>query len=362
MKTRSAKSVLVCLVLISLLLGPGFVQAQKQKIKVTTEGASVRVKPDVGSDVIATPEVGTVFEVEARIEDWFEIKLKTELGVSVTGYIHAMYVETEEAVAPEAEPAEAKEAEAEPVQPAPTAEPGRVEPSGRSIWLSLRLGGLYASMAGYNYEFSMTYYNEPLTITESVAKSGAMGPNFELGLRFMKFLEVTMGFTLYSKNMAGTYGFGLPNRYIYNDIAFDEAEEDPSWKFSVLDFGINFYPVQQGMMRPYFGLGGSYVTAKLDILKDMVYRETTYSNYTHKIEITEVQLVNKTVNKFGFHVRGGLDLRLLGKLFLFIEGKYVICKTDVPHPLTSTLTGYESEKITVDMGGISGILGIKVLL
>lgn len=362
MKTRSWKSVFVCLVLVSFLIGPGFVQAQKQKIKVTTEGASIRVKPDAASEVMATPEVGTVFEVEAKIEDWFEIKLKTDLGVVVTGYIHAMYVETEEPAAEEAEPAEAKEVEAEPVQPAPTAEPKMGEPAERSIWLSLRLGGLYAPMAGYDYEFTMTYYQEPMTVTESVAKAAGAGPNFELGLGFLKFLEVTTGFTSYSKKMAGTYSFSLPNQYIFNDIAFDEAEENPSRKITVLDFGVNFHPVRRGMIRPYFGLGGSYVTVKVDILKDMTYRETIYSNYTHKIEITEVQLVNKSLNKFGFHARGGLDLRLFGKFFLFIEAKYLVCKIDVPHPLTSTLTGHENEKITLDLGGVSGILGIKVLL
>jgi hypothetical protein len=362
MKTRSGKSVFVCLVLVSFLIGPVFAQAQKQKIKVTTEGATIRVKPDAASEVMATPEVGTVFEVEAKIEDWFEIKLKTDLGVVVTGYIHAIYVETEEPAAEEAEPAEVKEPEAEPAQPAPTAVPKMPKPAERSLQLSLRLGGLYAAMAGYDYEFTMTYYQEPMTVTESVAKAGGMGPNFELGIRFLKFLEVTAGFTSTSKEMAGKYSFSLPNRYMFNDIAYDDAEENPSRKVTVLDFGINFHPVRRGPIRPYFGLGGSSVTAKLDLLKDMVYRETIYSNNTHKIEITEVQLVNKSFNKFGFHVRGGLDFRLFGKLFLSVEGKYLMCKIDVPHPLTSTLTGHENEKISLDLGGISGILGIKVIL
>jgi opacity protein-like surface antigen len=349
-------------------MGPGFVLAQKQKIKVTTEGATIRVKPDAASEVMAAPEVGTVYEVEAKIEDWFEIKITTDLGVTVTGYIHSMYVETEEPAAPEAKPAEpeeakeVKEAEPEPVQPAPTAVPKTLKQGERPIQLSLRLGGLYAPMAGYDYEFTATYYDEPMTVTESVAKAGGAGPNFELGIRFLKFIEITAGFSSTSKEMAGKYGFSLPNRYMYNDIAYDDAEESPTRKVTVLDFGINFHPVRKGFLRPYFGLGGSSVTAKLDILKDMTYRETFYSDDTHKIEIIKVDLVNKSVNKFGFHVRGGLDLRLFGNLFLSVEGKYLMGKVDVPHPLTSTLTGHENEKINLDLGGFSGIFGIKVII
>jgi opacity protein-like surface antigen len=236
-------------------------------------------------------------------------------------------------------------------------------PAERSIQLSLRLGGLYATMAGYDYEFTMmVYYQEPMTVTESVAKDGAMGPNFELGLRFLQFFEITGGFTTFSTDMAGKYSFSLPNEYMPNDIAYDEAEESPSRKITALDFGINFHPIRRGPIRPYFGLGGSSVTVKVDILEDMTYRHTIYSNDTHKIEIIKVELNNKSLNKFGFQARGGLDFRLFGKLFLFAEAKYLMCKIDVPHPLTTQITGHENEKITLDLGGVSGILGIKVII
>jgi hypothetical protein len=343
MKTRPKKGVLMCLFLASLLMGPGLIQAQKQKIKVTTEGASIRVKPDEGSEIIAAAKIGQVFEVEAKSEDWFEIRLKTELGVSVIGYIHSKYVEIEGPAAQEATPKKA-------------------EPAEPPIWLSLRLGGLYASMTGYNYDFSMTYYGEPLTISDSVANGGGAGVNFELGVMFLRFLEVTGGVSYYSKSMAGTYSFGLPNTLIYNDIAFDEASKEVNRKITILDFGINIHPLEQGTIRPYFGFGGSYVMAKMDLLKDMTYKETIYSNYTHKIEITEVKLVEKSLNKFGFHVRGGLELRLGGTAFLFIEGKYLTGKTEVPHPLTSGISGHENEKLTIDLSGVSGILGIKLFL
>jgi hypothetical protein len=328
MTGKLGKNGFVLFVLVSLLILPGFLHAQKQKIKVTVEGATVRVRPDVGSDVISSPDVGTVFEVESKSDGWFEIRLKTELGVSITGYIHEMYVEVEKAEAPPVAP---KEVQPEAARKEAEAKPKMGEPAERSMWLSLRLGGLYGSIAGYKYDFSMTFYDEPLTIGDSVAKSSGPGLNLELGLLFLKYLELTAGFNTVSKTRQGTYSFGLPNILIYHDIASDEASADSTYKVTAFDFGLNFHPVQRGSLRPYLGLGASFVTAKLDLLKDMVYRETFYSDYTHTIEITQVQLVNKSVKKTGFYFRGGLHLKMFWKMFVFIEGKYLMCKTDVPH-------------------------------
>lgn len=167
MNNRLGKSGFVCLVLISLLVLPGFIQAQKQKIKVTTEGASIRVKPDAGSEVMATPEVGTVYEVEAKIQDWFEIKLKTDLGVMITGYIHAMYVETESPVAQEVEPIVPKEVKVEPAPEVPTAEPKRGGPADRSVWprFEFNIAAGYgsaqfegSSIYAYNWSHDMLEY------------------------------------------------------------------------------------------------------------------------------------------------------------------------------------------------------------
>ena len=359
MTRKSGNSVIIFFVLISLLILPGFLHAQKQKIKVTAEGATVRVRPDVGSDVISSPAVGTVFEVEGKSEGWFEVRIKTELGVTIAGFIHEMYVEIEEA---EAQPAAPREVPKEAVRKESEVQPTAAEPAGRFLLFSLRLGGLYRQIAGYDYDFSMTYYDEPLTIGDSVANSSGPGLNLELGLVFLKFLEVTAGFSTSSKTMQGTYSFGLPNEVIYNDIAFDEAPADPTWKMTSLDVGLNFHPLQRGSFRPYVGLGASFVAAKLDLLENMVYQETTYSDLTHEIKITEVQFVNKSVNKAGFYLRGGLNLKMFWKMFLFFEGKYLVCKTDLPHPLTSEVSGYEDEKITVDLGGVSGLFGFRLLL
>jgi opacity protein-like surface antigen len=364
MNEKLRKTAFVSFVLITLLVLPGFVQAQKQKIRVTVEGASVRVKPDAASDVIASPEVGTIFEVQAKSEGWFEIRITTELGVTITGYIPEMYVET---VEPEPQPAEPEKVAPEKVEPVPVqAEPKTArkttEPAERSFRLSLRMGGMYGSMAGYDYSFSVTYYNEPLSFSESIAKTSAPGFHFELGVVLMKFFELTAGLNSYSKNMQGTYNLGLPNMYIYNDIVFDDETAEPSRKMTALDLGVNFHPLQRGPIRPYLGGGVSFVTAKVDLLEDIRYRETIYSDYSHTMTITEIQLVNKSVKKTGFYIRGGLYINVFGPVFVFAEGKYLIAKTDVLHPLTSSLSGYEDEKMTLDLGGVSGLLGFRVLL
>lgn len=357
--TGKSGSSIVFFALISLLILPGFLHAQKQKIKVTVEGATIRIRPDVGSDVISSPAVGTVFEVEGKSEGWFEVRIKTELGVSVAGFIHEMYVEIEEA---EAQPAVPREAPQEAVREESEVQPTTAEPAGRFLLFSLRLGSAYRQIAGYDYDFSMTYFNEPLTVGDSVAKGSGLGLNLELGLVFLKYIEVTAGFSTSSKTMQGTYSFGLPNELIYDDIAFDEATADPTWRITSFDLGLNFHPLQQGSFRPYVGLGASFVMAKVDLLEDLVYQETFYSNDTHEIEITEVQLVNESVKKTGFYLRGGLNLKIFWRMFVFFEGKYLACKADVPHPLTSANSGYEDEKITIDLGGVSGLVGFRLLL
>lgn len=361
MKKGLGKRTWLCFFLVSVFVLPGFLQAQKQTIKVVVENASIRIKPDAGSDIIASPPVGSVFEVEGKLEEWYEVKYKTDLGVLVTGYIHEMYVEVEKPAEEVVPPKE--EVKVEPVQPVIITEPTKPKPSEPAIRFSVRLGGRYSLMAGYNYNFSMTFYDEPLTITDKLDKAAGIGVNLDLGIIVMKYFELSAGVDVYSKVMKGTYGFGLPNIYIYDDIAYDDAPADAKRSMTVINFGINFHPLPSGPIRPYIGGGGSYIMAKMDLLEDMRYRETFYyPSWTHTIEIVEVMLQEDTsVSTLGFHARAGVHIKLTNNVFFFFEGKYLMAKKDVPHALTTQITGYEDEKITIDLGGASGAFGIRFL-
>ncbi len=357
MKKKFKGKVLVCLVMASLIILPSFVHAQKQKIKVTVENASIRIKPDAASEAIASPPVGTVFEVEAKVGEWYEIRIRTEVGVLITGYIHEMFAEIEKPV--EKIPAPREEVKKKPVQPVPRPEPQEVTPPSPRIRASIKLAGLNSRQTGYDYEYTTTLYDEPMTITDSVSNQFALGFNLELGVFVLKNIELTGGVSFLSKSLEGVYSLSLPNIYIYDDIAYDEEPANPGLKMTLINFGINFHLLSTGMLRPYIGAGGSYIMAKMDLLEDIVYDETFYGDYTHTIEITELQFAETKINKFGFNVRAGINLEFTSNISLFAEGRYVIAKTEVPHPLTSKLD--ENETLNIDLGGASGCFGIRFI-
>ena len=122
MKKNFKGKVLMYLILTSLLILPAVVHAQKQEIRVVVENATIRIKPDVQGDVIQEPSVGAVFEVEGKEGDWYEIKVRTEVGVLITGYIHEMFVEKLAEKKPEPE----REVVRRPVQPVTRAAPRKV--------------------------------------------------------------------------------------------------------------------------------------------------------------------------------------------------------------------------------------------
>lgn len=79
-------------IFIFLLVLPAIVHAQKQTIEVVVEKAEIRAEPNMKAEIIETPSVGSIFEVERKAGDWYEIKFTSKLGITFTGYIHKKYV------------------------------------------------------------------------------------------------------------------------------------------------------------------------------------------------------------------------------------------------------------------------------
>lgn len=344
---------------VLIMSTPGVGQAQKPRIKVTVENASIRLKPDAASDIIANAAMGSLYDVEAKTGEWYEVKHRTNVGILVTGYIHEMFVELEK---PAVNTIPAKEAQAK-VQPPTVRESTAAEPPGGptlGIHIGLKISALAAFWSGYDYEYSVSTYGEKMRITDAVDKSVAMGFNVEASVFLMKNFELTGGLNVLSKKTVGHFGFELPNIYLYNDIASDEAEANPSRRIMEVDFGLNYHIFTGGALTPYVGLGGAYVMAKMDLLEDIVFQETYYSDNKHSLTITDVKFVEKTVNKFGFFGRAGLNIEIARNIGLFLEGKYVVAKTEAPHPLTSQFDA--NEKLSLDFGGPSARIGIRVLI
>jgi opacity protein-like surface antigen len=346
MKYKFRGKVLIILTITSLLILPSIVRAEKQKIRVIFENASIRIKPDMEGEIIESPPIDSLLVVEKKVGDWYEIRFPSKVGVLITGYIHEMFVEVEKEV------------------PVPKREvipkPSRPEIPRRHKIANIKLGGLYYRVqAGYDYEFSISYLDEILTITDEVANEFAFGFDVGFGVFLIENIEITGSVNYLSKSLTGDYSISLPNAILYDDIAYDEISASPTLREIIFSFGVNFHPVTTGKIRPYFGGGGSYIMGKMDLVEDLEYEETIYGNLTHTIEITKVVFEETTINKFGFNLTAGINYEVRENIFVFAEGKYIIAKKEVPHPMTSEFV--EGETLEIDLGGLSFILGIKLL-
>jgi len=62
------------------------------KLKVVTEQANIRLKPDIGSEIIRQVPQGTILESTGKEGEWYVIKLETEEGQLTSVYVHESLV------------------------------------------------------------------------------------------------------------------------------------------------------------------------------------------------------------------------------------------------------------------------------
>jgi len=86
------------IMVLTILLGiglwiPHLLSAQTKKIRVVVGNSSIRLKPDVQSEIIGSPSLGVVFEVIERGDVWYKVKLKPEKYGREYGYLNKIFVE-----------------------------------------------------------------------------------------------------------------------------------------------------------------------------------------------------------------------------------------------------------------------------
>jgi opacity protein-like surface antigen len=224
---------------------------------------------------------------------------------------------------------------------------------------SIDVGGSVSFIqAGYNYEYTDTLWGEDMTISDCVENADALGFSAGAGFYIVESLEIAAHLNIFSKSLNGVYGFSLPNIYLWDDIASDEEEANPFFRATVFSFIVNFHPVTSGSFRPFVGAGVSYISGKMDLLYDIIYEETIYWDWTHDIDIVEIEFEETNVNKLGFNFSGGMDFYITNRVAFYASGRYIIAKREVEHPLTTQWE--EGETIELNLGGLSANLGIKV--
>jgi len=331
-------------------------EAAATKIKVVVENAAVRLNPSLDSEAIEENlALDTVFTAENKVGEWYEVKYKTQLGVDVVGYIHEMYVEVvaEGESQPEPQPVTYRD---EPASMGPAPSSGM----GLALRPGIRLGGALAMLQpGYDWSYSFDYAGEPFVIYDSVANGSGFGFDAELGLFVIPYVEITAGFSMASKGLDGTYGLEVPNVYLWDDIATDEVMQTVNYKASFFSFGLNFYPVPGGQIMPFIGLGGCAVNATMDLMADIWYSDTYYfPSYTHSIEITEVEIENEKLSKFGFYFRGGLKIQLSPMFYVYVQGKYILAKVEIDHLISEYIP--DVDKLSINLGGLFAGFGLGI--
>ncbi len=352
---------IISLVITFVLILPTISQAQqKQRIKVVAQNASVRMQPNIESEVILTPPVGSTFEVEQKIGDWYEIKFSSEIGVLITGYINSQFVEVIEA---EPVPVRKKEPVYKPVSP--RAKPKRVKPpSTRQPRFNIKLGGLYSPATVVNdYTYSEPYLGEDLYIYEMFESPDAFGFSAGIGIFLTPKIELTGSVATFSGTPWWDWTLDLPSPYFTEDYMLDTTNSDefsaePTYKRLIFSFGLNYYLIKSNYLDLYIGGGGSSLKATAIILaNDFSADHNWYPiSQTHDVVINWVTYEEIEFSVFGFNARAGINIKVSSMIALFAEAMYIYAKVDHESPYLFTNDVY-----SLDLGGIQSIFGIKIL-
>ncbi len=311
-----------------------------RKIAVGVPGASIHARADAASEVIEKPSVGTVYEVVRKAGEWYEIKVPSSLGMTITGFIHVKFL---------AKPAgEEQEEEA----PASTGAARTQAPRGKRAHISL--GVLYQRQKGYDYVFSYPWMSTSFGIYDAVDGYSAFGFQAGAGYFITNSVQMDCGFSYSSASPEGIYGVDFP----IDDFRNEHGEAPVDHKFSemIISLGLNYHLLQEGQARPYIGAGASYISSKMEFIKDF-----TVDSVDPVVVLSDPVLAEETASTFGFYGKAGLDFIVSESVAIFGEGRYAIgLKEKVPQPFLSESEVFKDEVVEVDLGGFSAALGVKI--
>jgi hypothetical protein len=343
MKRNFQGKVLLCLVLTLLLILPAVANAQKQKIRVVVENASIRIRPDIQSDVIRKPPVGTVFDVEGKEGEWYEIRVRTEVGVLITGYIHEMFVEKVAEKKPEPE----REVVRRPVQPVTRAAPQKVTRGEFVISGGYNMGYSISESLSYSDSFSggvlqsatasgtLTQgLKKPLGFGAAVNYYFAKGFGIQLRVDINSKAKITNGLSDYSLTWSWT------TRGPYTEEEAWDSTGDVS--LTVLSGNFIFKPPTAGMIAPVISAGVSYFTGSLKVDTTGAYATTwTYGGYRYVDYFDIPAIIDASVSGIGFNIGGGADIKFSRNVALNIDARYFV-KSKIEEPWELSAGQYES--------------------
>jgi|GEM_PF-2735705 len=332
--------------LVVLLAVPGIIKAEEGKVKVIVENASIRAKPDMSGEVIdvAIP-IDTILNVQSKVGEWFEIKITSQLGVSITGYIHEMFVEAarEGDVSVPSQPVLTQPTMTAPVTtapvyapPPPTYAPPRDDiPKGAfGIYGAYGLGPTLLASSSYNFTWGpwiwLQYADDTGTLYHKVKNPMGFGASFSY--LFFEGFGIQIKFDMFFKQslIAADSGSDYTIDWRWSTPPFGPYDESESWdatgELSVMPISFNLiYKFQAGSIAPYITAGGTYFLGKVmfDMFAGKSFSWT--SGWSQYIDYFDVPIyVDDSIAQFGFNAGAGVDIMITPSVAVNLAGTYFI--------------------------------------
>jgi opacity protein-like surface antigen len=354
---------LVVLVLAALALPAA---AQGEKIKVSVENAALRVKPDMDSEILEENiPLGTIFDVQKKVGEWFEVKYQSKLGVLITGYIHEMYVEVipgEEGVVP-VEPAPV-EAPPQPAvrHPAPSYSLGgpKVEVG---LGFGMGFGSFVTETSSYSYNWGPFYVLQTVNETGNLSHTlkSPMGLGFSLAYYFGQGLGVKVRVDM---NFKQDFGDDSVSDYLLTWSWFSGGpySRDNSWPItgdmSILPISLDIvYKFQtEGSFQPYVNAGVSIFTGKLNASTYTGWSASLVSGPIQYIDYAAVplEITDESLSSVGANFGLGVDIFFSPSIAFNLDAAYFLGKSfdlqwmPVPGNYQGILGNFNFNNLTAD--------------
>jgi len=307
-----------------LIFCSSLIQAETIKLKVKVTTANIRLKPDLGSQIVNTTNAGAILESDERLGDWFKVSLPSrKSGIPIIGYIHMSNVEIQADAPPIKKNVpvrdNSKEAARETERAVPAAEPASAQYSG--VRWGIKLTGGMAYLSGGDA-------NANRTSNDAYWRDRAQQPGSEItmegGTKSINWGMNWEGDVVYDLNPRLGIGIGIGFIQVSKDkdqsriISRWPGEirtDDRGHKFRAvpIKLGVFYNLLQASKINLFLNAGVGYYLATWEESED-------YSSQSEGTSWLGEYETTMHSGGFGFHGGLGLEYRLFRNVALVVEG------------------------------------------
>jgi hypothetical protein len=310
--------------LLILLLAAAAPAQTPPQVRVKDPAAVIRMAPEASAPVILGPLTpGSVYPLERRMGDWYEIKFVTVAGVRLTGYISRLHVE-----------------EVTTASPVPAAEPEAPAEEGRGFESPLRAGFELAATGGMGFNRTISGSSQygrswgPYYDLLSVAEAGTiyytLGNPTALAASFSVFLTPGLGLRVQvDRPLTQSFREGFSNytlSWAYNGAASETSQKtwSATGSYSVMPVSVNLIArLALGPVVTAFVTGGpTYFTGTFSAVSSIGYSRSWIDTVQNFEMYTVPVKTEQTFKGWGFNVGTGLEVWVNRSIAILLEGAY----------------------------------------